>query len=76
MTIHVTGIDTLDNYLRDMKNVPAGLLMMTVYGGCDSTKVRCRIDGGEWLLCHKDSPQARKGAFIGITGENLTLAME
>jgi hypothetical protein len=55
MTIHVTGIDTLDNYLRDMKKVPAGLLMMTVYGGCDSTEVRCRIDGGEWLLCHKDS---------------------
>ena len=55
MTIHVTGIDTLDNHLRDMKEVPAGLLMMTVYGGCDSTEVRCRIDGGEWLLCHKDS---------------------
>ena len=30
----------------------------------------------KWLLCHPDSPQAQKGAFIGITGENLTLAME
>ena len=30
----------------------------------------------KWLLCHKDSPQAKKGAFIGITGENLQLAME
>jgi hypothetical protein len=38
-----------------MKEVPVGLLMMTVYGGCDSTEVRCRIDGCEWLLCHKDS---------------------
>ena len=27
----------------------------------------------KWLLCHPDSPQAGKGAFIGITGENLTL---
>ncbi len=27
----------------------------------------------KWLLCHPDSPQASKGAFIGITGENLTV---
>ena len=55
MTIHVTGIDTLDTHLRDMKKLPAGVLMMTVYGGCDSTQVRCRIDGGEWIACKKDS---------------------
>ena len=30
----------------------------------------------KWLLCHKDSPQAQKGAFVGITGENLTLSIE
>ena len=53
MTIHVTGIDTLDTHLRDMKNLADGLLMLTVYGGCDSTLVRCRIDGGEWLTCQK-----------------------
>ena len=27
----------------------------------------------KWLLCHPDSPQAAAGAFVGITGENLTL---
>ena len=27
----------------------------------------------KWLLCHPDSPQAQKGAFVGIVGENLTL---
>lgn len=54
MTLHVTGIDTLDMHLRDMKDVPAGMLMMTVYGGCDSTVVRCRLDGGEWLVCKKE----------------------
>ena len=53
MTIHVSGIDTLDTRIRDMKDVPDGQLMMTVYGGCDSTTVRCRIDGGEWLACQK-----------------------
>ena len=27
----------------------------------------------KWLLCHPDSPQAAKGAFVGIRGENLTV---
>lgn len=29
----------------------------------------------KWMLCHPDSPQAQKGAFVGITGENLRLAL-
>ena len=27
----------------------------------------------KWLLCHPDSPQAKNGAYVGITGENLKL---
>ena len=27
----------------------------------------------KWLLCHPDSPQAAKGAYVGILGENLRL---
>lgn len=27
----------------------------------------------KWLTCHPDSPQKEKGAFVGISGENLTL---
>lgn len=30
----------------------------------------------KWLLCHPDSPQAQKGAFVGITGENIRLSVE
>ena len=29
----------------------------------------------KWLLCHPDSPQAAKGAFVGIRGENLRLRL-
>ena len=29
----------------------------------------------KWLLCHPDSPQAEKGAFVGITGKNITLSI-
>ena len=27
----------------------------------------------KWLICHPDSPQAAKGAYVGIVGENVTL---
>lgn len=27
----------------------------------------------KWLTCHPDSPQKEKGAFVGITGENIAL---
>ncbi len=29
----------------------------------------------KWLLCHPDSPQAANGAFIGIRGDNISLAL-
>lgn len=28
---------------------------------------------GKWMLCHPDSSQAKAGAFVGISGENLAL---
>ncbi len=28
---------------------------------------------GKWLICHPDSPQAEKGAFQAISGENIQL---
>ena len=76
MTIHVTGIDTLDARLRDMKDVPDALLMMTVYGGCDSTTVRCRLDGGEWLECRKTKmmdPNVARTREMNLLGAYPTL---
>lgn len=29
----------------------------------------------KWMTCHPESPQARKGAFIGIEGENLQVKL-
>ena len=29
----------------------------------------------KWMTCHPDSPQKEKGAFVGITGENIALAI-
>ena len=53
MTVHITGIDTLDAHLRDMQTVASRQALFTVWGGCDSTQVRCRIDGGRWTVCRK-----------------------
>ncbi len=29
----------------------------------------------KWMVCHPDSPQAQKGAFVGISGKNLQLSL-
>ena len=44
MNIGVAGIDSTMMH-------PLGEAYFTVYGASDSTEVRCRIDGGEWIGC-------------------------
>lgn len=53
MSIYVTGIDSTEHHLRDFKHVDAGELIINVYGGCDSTRVFYRLDGGQWMECGK-----------------------
>lgn len=53
MTVHVVGIDSLDHRLRDLRDVAPRQALITVWGGCDSTRVRCRVDGGAWTLCQR-----------------------
>lgn len=55
MTVHVVGIDSLDHRLRDLRDVAPRQALITVWGGCDSTRVRCRVDGGAWTLCQRAS---------------------
>lgn len=31
---------------------------------------------GKWMICHPDSPQAEKGAFPAITGENIQVHIQ
>ncbi len=50
-------------------NAPLGIAPDTAADGED----RMLWMKNKWLLCHPDSPQAANGAFVGITGENLTL---
>jgi len=48
MNIHITGIDTLDTHLPDLRDIPSGRAIITVWGGCLATQVRVRIDNGVW----------------------------
>lgn len=53
MNIHLTGIDTIDTHVSDLKDIAPYEALITVWGGCDSTSVRCSIDGGEWTAARK-----------------------
>lgn len=37
---------------------------------------RLLFSSNKWLIAHKDAAEARNGAFVGITGENIDIAGE
>lgn len=39
----------------------------------DSKKASLLFMNNKWLLCHKESPAVNRGAFVGITGNNITI---
>lgn len=39
----------------------------------DSDEDKLLFMRGKWLSCHLDSPQAKQGAFCGISGQNIKL---
>lgn len=53
MSIYVTGVDTIDAHLRGLAQLGRGHALVNVWGGSDSTTVRCRVDGGRWQVCRK-----------------------
>ena len=44
-TVWVAGIDTLQSHIPDLKDFQRGDVLVTVYGGCDSTQVTVTVDG-------------------------------
>ena len=44
-SIWVAGIDTIQSHIPDLKDLERGEILVTVYGGCDSTQVKATIDG-------------------------------
>ena len=59
------------------KTTPKGFKMMVILTKGTNTDIegikedRLLFQNNKWLIAHKDAPQAKKGAFIGITGENI-----
>ena len=45
-SIWVAGIDSLQSHIPDLNKLERGEILITVYGGCDSTRVTATIDGG------------------------------
>lgn len=51
VNVWVAGRDTLDRHVDGLDTIADGRVLITVYGASDSTKVRIRIDGGNWIYC-------------------------
>lgn len=44
-SIWIAGIDTLQAHIPDLRDLERGEVLITVYGGCDSTRVMATVDG-------------------------------
>ena len=59
------------------KTTPKGFKMMVILTKGTNTPIegikedRLLFQNNKWLIAHKDAPQAKNGAFIGIKGENI-----
>lgn len=52
-SVWVAGIDTLQTHIPGLMELERGEMLVTVYGGCDSTSVVAVIDGTERLVGEK-----------------------
>lgn len=52
-TVWISGIDTIQAHIPALCDMPRGEMLITVYGGCDSTEVNVEVDGVESLTAGK-----------------------
>ena len=60
---------------------PAFSLYGRIVSGLDTAKTEIKNDGDDallwacnkWLLAHPDSAEAKAGAYVGLTGENVKI---
>ena len=53
-SIWIADIDTIQSHIPDLKEFERGDVLITVYGGCDSTQVTATVDGGIILHAVKE----------------------
>lgn len=53
-SVWIAGIDTIQAHIPDIRDLERGEVLVTVYGGCDSTQVTAVIDGNLTLQATKD----------------------
>lgn len=74
MVLHFAPCRVLDSGYRSLVVLERGTNLPVARP--DAKKVPFTEDNllfaaNKWLTCHPDSPQAKEGAFIGISGENI-----
>jgi len=68
-TLHFAPISVGENTFRVLVVLPRGTNTLNIR----STKDKTLWMTNKWLLCHKDSPQAIKGAHVGLIGDNIRI---
>jgi len=53
MNINISGLDEVEAKTDSLNLRKRGEIYVTVFGGCDSTRVEYRIDGGNWNTAEK-----------------------
>jgi len=68
-TLHFAPISVDNNQFRVLVVLPKGTNTLNILSEKDKTLWMTN----KWLICHEDSPQAKKGAYIGLVGENIRI---
>ena len=66
MSINISGIDNVETQVDSLKNRRIDDIYITVFGGCDSTLVKCKVDDGKWMFAKKINAM---DANVAITRE-------
>ena len=59
---------------RNLVVLPKGTNLARPETPAGTVEDKMLLNSNKWLLAHPDSPEAKNGAWVGLTGENLDIA--
>ena len=74
-TLHYAPFNVCDDGYRVICVLPKGTNGEKIDFECKNAEDKMCFGINKWLMAHKDAPEVGSGAYIGITGENITYNM-
>lgn len=72
-TLHYAPLNVAEDGYRMICVLPRGTNGEKVHFTVKNQEDKMCLGVNKWLLAHRDAPEASDGAYIGITGSNITL---